>query len=138
MGIMNATGDSTHPLEYLIISSITNIILDIFFIKVLHTGVGGAAAATTIGQGLSFILCLRRLLKSKEIYRVEIRKITFCPPILKEIIRYGLPSGVQNSVIFGPIFSGCGYSFRVASCAHIVHAVVRDSTAVNSFFVFMC
>ena len=99
MGIMNATGDSTHPLEYLIISSITNIILDIFFIKVLHTGVGGAAAATTIGQGLSFLLCMRRLLRSKEIYKVEIKKIAFCPPILKEIIKYGLPSGVQNSVI---------------------------------------
>ena len=99
MGIMNATGDSTHPLEYLIISSITNIVLDIFFIKVLHTGVGGAAAATTIGQGLSFLLSMRRLLKSKEIYKVQLRKISFCPPILKEIIKYGLPSGVQNSVI---------------------------------------
>ena len=99
MGIMNATGDSTHPLEYLIISSITNIILDIFFITVLHTGVGGAAAATTIGQGLSFFLCLRRLLRSREIYRVELKKISFDLPILKEIIKYGLPSGVQNSVI---------------------------------------
>ena len=99
VGIMNATGDSTHPLEYLIISSITNVILDLFFIKVLHTGVGGAAAATTIGQGLSFVLCLRRLMRSKDIYRVQIKKIAFCPPILKEIIKYGLPSGVQNSVI---------------------------------------
>ena len=99
MGIMNASGDSTHPLEYLIISSITNVILDLFFIKVLHTGVGGAAAATTIGQGLSFFLCMRRLMASRDIYRVEIRRIAFDIPILKEIIRYGLPSGVQNSVI---------------------------------------
>ncbi len=99
MGIMNAAGDSTHPLIYLIISSVTNVILDIFFITVLHTGVGGAAAATTMGQALSFILSFIRLMKTKEVYRVEIRKIKFNIPLLKEIIRYGLPSGVQNSVI---------------------------------------
>lgn len=99
MGIMNATGDSTHPLEYLIISSITNIILDLFFIKVLHTGVGGAALATTIGQALSFFLSIRRLIKSNDIYKVNVKEISFDIPLLKEIIRYGLPSGIQNSVI---------------------------------------
>lgn len=99
MGIMNATGDSTHPLEYLIISSITNIILDLFFIKVLHTGVGGAALATTIGQALSFFLSIRRLIKSNDIYKVNVKEIAFDIPLLKEIIRYGLPSGIQNSVI---------------------------------------
>ncbi len=99
MGIMNALGDSSHPLMYLIISSITNVVLDIFFITVLHTGVGGAAAATTIGQALSFILSFIKLMKSKEEYRLEIRKIKFNKPLLKEIIRYGLPSGIQNSVI---------------------------------------
>ncbi len=99
MGIMNASGDSTHPLIYLIISSITNVILDFFFIKVLNTGVGGAAAATTIGQGLSFILSFIRLLRSRECYRVEIKRIRFNKLLLGEIIRYGLPSGIQNSVI---------------------------------------
>lgn len=99
MGIMNATGDSKHPLEYLIISSVTNVVLDIFFITVLHTGVGGAAAATTMGQALSFILSFIRLMRSRDVYHVEIRRIRFHLPLLKEIIRYGLPSGVQNSVI---------------------------------------
>lgn len=99
MGIMNACGDSTHPLIYLIISSITNVILDFFFIKVLHTGVGGAAAATTIGQALSFILSFIRLMRTKNDYRVEIKEIKFNKPLLGEIIRYGLPSGIQNSVI---------------------------------------
>lgn len=98
MGIMNSTGDSTHPLYYLIISSCTNIVLDIVFIRVFKTGVGGAAAATTIGQGLSFFLCLRRLLKSQD-YDIRLSKISFDIPILKEVIRYGIPTGVQNSVI---------------------------------------
>lgn len=99
MGIMNACGDSTHPLIYLIISSITNVILDFFFIKVLHTGVGGAAAATTIGQALSFVLSFIRLMRSNGDYSVRIRDIKFNKPLLEEIIRYGLPSGIQNSVI---------------------------------------
>ncbi len=121
MGIMNATGDSTHPLIYLIISSVANIVLDIFFIKVLHTGVGGAAAATTIGQGLSFILCMIRLIRTKEVYRVSIKEIRFDIPILKEIIRYGLPSGIQNSVIaIANVFVQSNYntfsSTAVAGC----------------------
>lgn len=99
MGIMNALGDSKHPLEYLIISSITNVVLDIFFITVLNMGVGGAALATTIGQGLSFFLSFIRLMKSKASYRVRIGEIKFHLPLLKEIIKYGLPSGIQNSVI---------------------------------------
>lgn len=99
MGIMNATGDSRHPLMYLMISSAANIVLDLFFIKVLHWGVGGAAAATTIGQALSFILCMIRLIRTNEVYKVYIREIRFDLPLLKEIVRYGLPSGIQNSVI---------------------------------------
>ena len=99
MGIMNATGDSRHPLMYLMISSATNIVLDLFFIKVLHWGVGGAAAATTIGQALSFVLCMIRLIRTNEVYKVYIKEIRFDIPLLKEIVRYGLPSGIQNSVI---------------------------------------
>ncbi len=99
MGIMSATGDSTHPLVYLLISSVANVVLDLFFIKVLHWGVGGAAAATTIGQGLSFVLCMIRLVRTDEVYKVRLKRIRIDVPILKEIVRYGLPSGIQNSVI---------------------------------------
>ncbi|MCQ2412343.1 MAG: MATE family efflux transporter [Sphaerochaetaceae bacterium] len=121
MGIMNATGDSTHPLEYLIISSIANIILDLFFIKVLHMGVGGAAAATTIGQGLSFVLCLIRLIRTDDVYKVHLNRIRFDMSLLKEIVRYGLPSGIQNSVIaIANVFVQSNYntfsSTAVAGC----------------------
>lgn len=99
MGIMNATGDSKHPLYYLIISSCTNVVLDLVFIKVFHFGVGSAATATVISQGLSFILAFIRLVRTNEVYKVKIKEIRFSLPLLKEIVRYGLPSGVQNSVI---------------------------------------
>lgn len=99
MGIMSATGDSVHPLIYLIISSVANVFLDLLFIKVFGWGVAGAAAATTIGQGLSFLLCMIKLVRTDEIYKVSLRKIRINIPILREIINYGLPSGIQNSVI---------------------------------------
>ena len=58
VGILQAIGDSKHPLYYLIISSITNIVLDIVFISVFHFGVGAAAFATILSQFLSAFLCL--------------------------------------------------------------------------------
>ena len=98
VGILQAVGDSKHPLYYLIVSSIVNIVLDIVFITVFHMGVDGAAYATILAQFISAILCLIQLLRTKETYRVEIKKVRFDLPILKMVIRYGLPSGLQNSI----------------------------------------
>ena len=98
-GVMQAVGDGKNPLKYLIFCSVLNVVLDITFIGVFHTGVGGAALATIIAQFLSGLLCLRRLLKTDAEYRVELKKIRFHWPTLKLIVRYGLPSGIQNSVI---------------------------------------
>lgn len=138
MGIMNATGDSSHPLIYLMISSVTNVILDLFFIKVLHWGVGGAAAATTIGQGLSFLLCMIRLVKTDEVYKVNLREIRFDIPLLKEIVRYGLPSGIQNSVIaIANVFVQSNYntfsSTAVAGCGSYAKIEGFAFIPINAF-----
>jgi putative MATE family efflux protein len=98
-GVMQAVGDGKNPLKYLIFCSCLNVVLDVAFIGLFHTGVGGAALATIISQFLSGLLCLRRLLTTREEYRVELRKIRFDWPTLGLIVRYGLPSGLQNSVI---------------------------------------
>ena len=99
MGILQAVGDSRHPLYYLIVSSVVNLVLDIVFIGFVKTGVGGAALATVISQMVSAFLCLLQMVRSKEIYRLELKRIAFDGEMLKEIIRIGLPSGVQNSII---------------------------------------
>ena len=98
-GVMQAVGDSRHPLWYLIFSSLLNVALDIVFIAVFHTGVGGAAFATILSQLLSGLLCLRRLARAEADYRVRLRELGFDPAMLRRMLRYGLPSGVQNSVI---------------------------------------
>ena len=99
VGILHAVGDSRHPLYYLIVSAFINVALDMLFVAVLGFGVGAAAIATTISQGISALLCFLHLLRVDAPYRVSIRKIRFHKESLVRIIRYGLPSGVQNSVI---------------------------------------
>lgn len=99
VGILHAVGDSRHPLYYLIASSILNVFLDLLFVGHFKFGVGAAAIATTLSQGLSATLCFVRLVRCKEPYRLNIRKIAFHKESLFKIIRYGLPAGIQNSVI---------------------------------------
>ncbi len=99
VGILHAVGDSKHPLYYLIFSTCVNIALDMLFVAGLGLGVGSAAIATTVSQGVSAVLCFTHVLRVDAPYRVSIRAIRFHKESLLQIIRYGLPSGVQNSVI---------------------------------------
>ena len=75
------------------------VCLDMLFVAVLDFGVGAAAIATTISQGVSALLCFMHLLHIDAPYRISLREIRFHRKSLEDIIRYGLPSGVQNSVI---------------------------------------
>ena len=99
VGILQAVGDSRHPLYYLILSSLVNIALDLLFVGVFHWGVWSAALATSISQFVSLGLCIFRLCHYDTVYRVCLRKIRFHLPMLKQVIHFGLPSGVQNSII---------------------------------------
>ncbi len=98
-GVMNAVGDSKRPLYYLIVSSVLNVILDWFFVGVLHLGVAWAAIATVISQTVSAILCLWQLTRKGTVYQLQWKKLRIDPQSLKHIVKYGLPTGVQNSVI---------------------------------------
>lgn len=97
--IMNAMGDSRRPLYYLIVSSVLNIVLDLLFVAGFHWGVWSAAVATTISQAASMVLCLIHLSKKGTIYQLQMKKLGLDGRMLREILRFGLPSGVQNSVI---------------------------------------
>ena len=133
MGILQAVGDSKHPLYYLIFSSIVNIVLDLLFVGVMGMGVGAAAFATAISQAVSAILCFLRLVRTKDVYQVFIHEIRFHKGMLKQIIRIGLPSGLQNSVIsianivvqsninaFGVIaVAGCGVYSKIEGFAFL-------------------
>ena len=100
VGILQSVGDSRHPLVYLIVSSVMNILLDLLVGGGLGVGVGAAAFATILSQFISAFLCLFRLIfKSPEDYQVSLRLIRFDLPMLRQIIANGLPAGFQNSII---------------------------------------
>lgn len=98
-GILQSVGDSRHPLYYLIVSSCINIVLDLLFVAVCGFGVASAALATVLSQCVAAILCISRLMRSQEVYRLELKKIRFHPASFRQLLRFGLPSGVQGSVI---------------------------------------
>lgn len=98
-GILNAAGNSKRPLIYLAIASVTNVILDLIFIKELKWGVMGAAIATDISQGLSCVLAVGYLLRVKTDYSMSIKSLKIHGNTAKQIIRVGLPTAIQNMVI---------------------------------------
>ena len=98
MAIMRAVGDSVHPLFYLFVSSMINVILDLVFVAGFQWGAGGAALATVIAQGLSVALCLVHMCRGMDAIKIKIRDIRFHRETMIRIIRQGLPSGIQNTV----------------------------------------
>ena len=97
--LLRAVGDTKRPLYFLIVSSLTNVVLDLLFVAVLRWGVWSAALATIISQALSAVLCAMHLAKKGTIYQLKLSALRIDGPLLREILRYGLPAGIQNSVI---------------------------------------
>ena len=119
MAIMRSLGDSLHPLYYLAVSSLLNVVLDLLFVAVLPpealmglvsadtppelklgaAKVAGAAIATVLTQGISVVLCLLRMCRVPDFTRLDFRKLHLHRDIMPQVIRQGLPTGIQNAVI---------------------------------------
>ena len=95
-GILRAIGDSRMPLYVLMVCCLVNIVLDLLFVLAFHWGVFGVAIATVLSQVVSAVLIMVRLMLTRESYRVEIRRIRFDRGILRNVIRIGLPAGLQS------------------------------------------
>ncbi|MEG1971868.1 MAG: MATE family efflux transporter [Oscillospiraceae bacterium] len=98
-GIFSAVGDSRHPLYYLVISSVLNVVLDLILVIVFDMGIGGTAIATVISQGVSAMLAFIKLTTVKDVHRVHFKNMHADVSIIKEFLHLGVPSGIQNSVI---------------------------------------
>lgn len=96
--IFRSTGDTRTPLVILTISGILNVLLNLFFVAVLHMTVNGVAIATVISNAVSSVLLFYRLVKIKELIHVEWKKLKIDRKILGQIMRIGLPAGIQSAV----------------------------------------
>ena len=97
--VLRAVGDSKTPLYFLILSAITNIILDLVFVVGFGMGVAGVAIATMIAQALSCVCCHMYVGRKYEIFQLTKETLVFDKDLLKGIIRYGVPSAIQQSVL---------------------------------------
>ena len=94
--ILRSVGDTRRPLIYLIIAGALNVILNLFFVIVLHMDVEGVALATIISQAVSATLVVICLMRSEGGLRLTLKKLRIAGDTLKEIARIGLPAGFQG------------------------------------------
>lgn len=97
--VLRSLGNSVVPLIFLVISSALNIVLDILFIAGIPMGVAGAALATVLAQVISGVLCLLYAFKILPMLRLSKEKMHMDAGIAKLILIYGVPTGLQMSII---------------------------------------
>lgn len=97
-GILRAVGDSRRPFLYLLVSAVTNTVLDFVFVFSFDMGVAGVALATIIAQFLSAVLITVTLMRSPEPVRLSLDKLHLNPKILKRIFAAGIPGALQMAI----------------------------------------
>lgn len=98
-GILRGMGDSFSPLIYLLIATVINIVLDIYFVAELNMGVPGVALATVIAQAISSVLCFFKLMKMKSVFDLGVKQLKMSKFHIKRIISLGLPSGATQAIM---------------------------------------
>lgn len=94
--IMRANGDSFHPMLYLAIGGVVNVLLNLFFVLVLKMDVEGVAIATVASQGVALVLAFRLLIKNEGMAKIELKYLKIFKKELLEIIKIGIPCGIQG------------------------------------------
>lgn len=98
-GILRSFGDSRRPFLFLVISSVSNIVLDYLLLAVFPMGVFGAAAATVLSQVISAVCVLFVMVRATQPYRLVIKEIHIHREYLGEILKMGLPAGLQSVIV---------------------------------------
>lgn len=97
-GILRGMGDSFSALIYLLIATILNILLDLYFVAELNMGVPGVALATVIAQAVSSALCMVKLIRMKSVFDLGRKELMMTKKHAKQIIKLGLPSGMTQAI----------------------------------------
>ncbi len=99
--ILRGMGDSKRPFYFVGVAAVMNLILDIVFVVFLHMEVMGAALATVIGQGFSFLFSLVYLYRKKEQFGFDFKLTSFIPDsvVMKQLFALGIPMALQSAAI---------------------------------------
>lgn len=98
-GILRGMGDSFSALIYLLIATVLNIGLDIWFVAGFQMGVAGVSLATVIAQGISATLCLWKLLHMREVFDLGFEQMKVRRRYISRVVKLGLPSGLTQAIL---------------------------------------
>lgn len=116
-GIMRAVGDSTRPFYFLVVSALTNTVLDLLFVLVLKMGVDGVAYATIIAQFVSALLVMLVLTKTEGYCKLSFKKLGLDMKILGKVFKIGVPAALQMAITsFSNIFVQSYINFFGDTC----------------------
>lgn len=103
--ILRARGDSRYPFIALTIAGIVNVILNIFFVAILHLGVAGVALATGLASMFSAIMVIRRLVIDRTEFHLSLKNMHISCDVLWKLLKVGIPAAIQGAVFcFSNIF----------------------------------
>ena len=97
-GVLRGLGDSASALVFLLISTVLNVVLDIWFVASFNMGVAGVALATIIAQWISAILCILKLMTMKDILDLNLKMLVPLKEYTVRLIRLGLPAGITQAI----------------------------------------
>ncbi len=97
-GVLRGLGDSVSALLYLVVATLLNIALDIYFVASLNMGVSGVALATVIAQGVSAVLSFLKLRRRTDCFDMKAKYLVPARKYLSELVRLGLPSGITQAI----------------------------------------
>ena len=129
--ILRAVGDTKRPLFFLVISGMTNAVLNLVLVIVFHMGVAGVAIGTIVSQLISSILVLRCLYTSNTSYRLYFSKLGIKTQYLKQIFQVGIPAGIQSTVI------NLSNALLQSSVNSFGSVAMAGYTAANNIFGFL-
>lgn len=136
--IFRSVGETQVPLKVLMLVSVINIVLDLLFVCVFQMDVIGVSIATVLANAVSAIILLQLLRKRTDIIRVELSKLRIDLPTLTEVVRIGLPAGIQNAVfsLANVVIQGAINSLGTTVIAASSASLILEFTAYSIFSSF--
>lgn len=125
-GILRGLGDAFSPLVYLAIASVINVILNLILIPGLGLGVWGAAIGTVFAQGLTSILCLRRLIQMSDVFDMGVKYLRPKKEYIHQVLKLGVPTAASQAIfaiammVIQPLSNGMDYLFPGFLAANLI------------------
>ena len=123
--VLRSVGDTQHPLWFLTIGGVVNVVLNMLAVVVLQWSVAGVAIATVAAQIVSAVLVVRFMMRQNNCCRLILRELKIYSGALREILRFGIPTGIQSAMF-------CFSNVVIQSSINSLGSLVMQGSAAAS------